>query len=77
MVNYNNGKVYGIYPGGKKGDAYVGSTTRKTIKSKNGQYRKNYDRWKDGKPLNKFSVFDLFDIVLIIDKFIIGRKKCL
>jgi hypothetical protein len=62
-INYKNGKIYKIEPicEHDEGDVYIGSTTKQYLSQRMTAHRKDYKRYKEGKPVGKFMSFNLFD----------------
>lgn len=60
---YSNSKVYKIQPigGGKEGDIYIGSTTKKYLSQRMVQHKSAYTQWVKNICERRTTVFDLFD----------------
>ena len=63
MVNYDNGKIYMIEPicEHDEGDIYIGSTTKEYLSQRFVAHKKNYKRYKSGKPRQFMTSFIIFE----------------
>ena len=61
--NYNEGKIYKIEPiiPHDNGDVYIGSTTEKYLCQRFRNHKNDYNKYCNGKPRGRISVFGIFD----------------